>query len=152
MSCSQRRKNRARQTNFRTVRRSSRLGLYRNTERGMVAGVCAGLADYLAVDLKVVRILTVIAMLVFNWPMIIAYVVAVFVLDKRPADAAAAPRRLRRSEMDDDLEAEDAPLPPDMPEVVGEFDALEDRLQGLEAYLSSKRFELDREFRDLERA
>lgn len=150
MSCKQRRKNRERQANFRTVSRSRRMGLYRNTERGMVAGVCAGLADYLSVDLKVVRILTVIAMLVFNWPMIIAYVVAIFVLDKRPD--GVQPRRLR-SHDDQAAEAEeDVPAGPDMPEVAGEFDALEDRLQGLEAYLSSKRFELDREFRDLERA
>lgn len=150
MSCSRHRKNRARQANFRTVRRSRRMGLYRNTERGLVAGVCAGLADYLAVDLKVVRILTVIAMLVFNWPMIIAYVVAIFVLDKRPE--GLQPRRI--SAGTDDVEDLDDPVPPapDMPEVAGEFDALEGRLQGLEAYLSSKRFELDREFRDLERA
>ena len=150
MSCSQRRKNRARQANFRTVRASNRMGLYRNTDDRMVAGVCAGLADYLSVDLKVVRILTVIAMLVFNWPMIIAYVVAIFVLDKRPA--GVQPRRI--SAYNDDVEDLDdvVPVGPDMPEVAGEFDALEGRLQGLEAYLSSKRFELDREFRDLERA
>lgn len=150
MSCKQRRENRERQANFRTVRRTSRMGLYRNTERGMVAGVCAGLADYLSVDLKVVRILTVIAMLVFNWPMIIAYVVAIFVLDKRPA--VVQPRRLHSHDDNANEPDDDLPVGPDMPEVAGEYDALEDRLQGLEAYLSSKRFELDREFRDLERA
>lgn len=137
----------ARRAARRAQRRTSRMGMYRNTDRAWVAGVCAGLADYLSVDLKIVRILTVIAMLVFNWPMIIAYVVAIFVLDKRPA--GVQPRRIRQ--YDDEI-VETVPAGPDMPEVAGEFDELEGKLQGLEAYLSSKRFELDREFRDLERA
>ncbi len=33
--------------------------LYRDKRRGMIFGVCAGLADYFAFDLRVTRILTV---------------------------------------------------------------------------------------------
>lgn len=37
--------------------------LYRNRRKGIVGGVCAGLADYFEIDRKIVRILFVVALL-----------------------------------------------------------------------------------------
>ncbi len=39
------------------------MGLYRNTRKGKVAGVCAGLADYWEVETWVVRLLAIVAFL-----------------------------------------------------------------------------------------
>ena len=129
---------------------AARMGLYRDTDRGVVAGVCAGMARYFNVDLKIVRILMVLGLIFFSWPFLIAYIVAAVVLNKQPTarSAAAAPSATAGMK---EATAPTTP-PPSMSEVDGEYAALEDRLRGLEAYLSSKRFELDREFKHLEGA
>ena len=57
--------------------------LYRNKRRGMIFGVCAGLADYFAFDLKVTRILTVIGAM-FAFPLVCAsYVVLGIMLPRK---------------------------------------------------------------------
>lgn len=130
---------------------AARMGLYRDTERGVIAGVCAGMARYFNVDLKIVRILTVLGMIFFAWPFLIAYIVAAVVLNTAPAGHGPAPHRHADAAGTDDPSPD--PMPPaTVDELTGEYDALEGRLRGLEAYLSSKRFELDREFRNLEQA
>lgn len=63
--------------------------LYREPEEQKVAGVCGGLADYLGVDPTIVR-LTVILLTLTTWFGAILYVVAAFVVPKRPP---AEPRR-----------------------------------------------------------
>lgn len=49
--------------------------LTRSKSNRMIAGVCAGLADYLNIDPTVVRLLFVLGLLVFNGGMLIAYLV-----------------------------------------------------------------------------
>ena len=60
--------------------------LYRNSRRGMVFGVCAGVADYFGFDVTVTRVLFVIAAF-FSFPLIlVAYVLMGFLLPRKPAD------------------------------------------------------------------
>ena len=57
--------------------------LYRNSEDGICAGVCAGIADYFGFDLTFTRVVTVVSGFFF-WPFILVlYLVLALVLEKR---------------------------------------------------------------------
>ena len=60
--------------------------LYRDPKNGKIAGVCAGIADYFNLETWFVRILTVTAFFLLAGPFIlVTYVAAWFILDKKPA-------------------------------------------------------------------
>lgn len=58
-----------------------RLGLQRNTHRGWVAGVCAGIADATGLSPNIVRLLFVLSMLLPG-PQLIFYLVAWIIIPK----------------------------------------------------------------------
>lgn len=118
--------------------------LYRNPRRGMVFGVCAGIADYFGFDVTVTRVLFLIAAL-FSFPLLfVAYVLFGFLLPRKPDEAADQDpeidplRRRVRSSPHDTLGS-----------VRYRFRELDLRLQRLEKYVTSNRFKLEREFREL---
>ena len=45
--------------------------LYRNTERGILFGVCAGLADYFGISRFVVRVVAIIGLFMFPPPTLV---------------------------------------------------------------------------------
>ncbi len=121
-------------------RRTNRL--YRDTQRGMIFGVCAGLAEYFGFDLKVTRVLTVVGAM-FGMPVVfISYLVLGIVLPRKPETGPAAVydpvQRQVRSDPHDMLSS-----------VRYRFRDLDSRLQRLEKYVTSSRFDLDSEFRRL---
>lgn len=59
-------------------------GLYKDSEDGILMGVCAGIANYFDVSRNGTRLFVVIAALFMFWPIVIAYFVAGFVLKHRP--------------------------------------------------------------------
>ncbi|MEP6767435.1 MAG: PspC domain-containing protein [Acidobacteriota bacterium] len=62
--------------------------LTRSSRHRMIAGVCGGLAEYLGMDVTLVRVLYVIVSIVSAaFPGILAYIVLMFVMPR--ADAAA---------------------------------------------------------------
>ena len=61
--------------------------LYRDPENGKIAGVCAGIAEYFKLETWLVRILTVTAFFLMAGPfVVVSYVAAWFILDKKPAN------------------------------------------------------------------
>lgn len=118
--------------------------LYRNTDRGVLAGVCAGIADYFGFDANIVRALVVVATLFFGGPLIpIAYVAFAFLLPKNP-------RPDRMTDEEDSIERRIRAEPhATLSSVRHRFRELEGRLQRLEKYVTSERFKLDREFERL---
>jgi len=118
--------------------------LYRNPRRGVVFGVCAGIAEYFGFDLTVTRVLVVIGAL-FSFPIIfIAYVLLGFLLPRKP-DAAPG--------MDDVYDPVQRQVRADPHDMLSStryrFRDLDARLQKLEKYVTSNRFSLDQEFRRL---
>ena len=115
--------------------------LYRNTRRGRIFGVCAGIADYFGFDLTVTRVLTVIGAL-FSFPIVgIAYILLGLLLPRRPdtgRDESDPVQRHARAEPHDMLSS-----------TRYRFRDLDSRLQRLEKYVTSNRYALDREFRRL---
>ena len=112
---------------------------YRNADRAMLAGVCAGIADYFGFNLCVTRILAVIAFLAMPITAL-AYIALVFLIpsasnrDMRPTADPAFRKKMRS-----------APTQT-MTDVRSRFKALDRRLQRLEKYVTSSRYQLDREF------
>jgi len=103
--------------------------LWRIPQQGMVRGVCAGLAHYLDVPVKLVRVVTVLSIF-FGLAFItfVAYIVLSFVLDPMP---------------DGELAAESAPTSNDLLNAVDEqLAAGEKRLREMERYVTSDTFTL----------
>ena len=130
--------------------------LCRDTRRGKLLGVCAGIGRYYGVEAWVVRCAAITAVIFLNWFAVVAYLVAgLFVLEKDAAPSqAAGPRRRatrdRRSRAEDDVEAVRRyalPSPQQRLRTVdAEFDEVELRLRRMETHITSGRYELHREF------
>ena len=119
--------------------------LYRDPYNGWLAGVCAGIADYLSVNPAGVRLLTVILAVFFMPFVITAYIVLALVLPKRPP-------QLYRGEEDERFWRSMRSSPAaTFGSVRGRFRDMERRLQKMERYVTSERYNLDREFRNLHR-
>ncbi len=116
---------------------------YRNRDRAMIAGVCAGLADYFGFNLKVTRILAVIAFFMATPVTLLAYFGTVFLVPSAPP-GDELPRfdpEFRRALRSSPRET--------LGDVRRRFQALDGRLAKLERYVTSSRFDLDQEFRKL---
>jgi phage shock protein PspC (stress-responsive transcriptional regulator) len=59
-----------------TTTTTSQRRLVRSSDNRMLGGVCAGVADYLGVDVTIVRLLTVVGTVLGFGSLIVAYVVA----------------------------------------------------------------------------
>ncbi|MGH8158777.1 MAG: envelope stress response membrane protein PspC [Rhodanobacter sp.] len=117
---------------------------YRDPRHGKLIGVCAGVADYFGWNVTTIRILAIIALFWFNGLAVIAYLILGCMLPTKPdtlydGDADEEYwRSMRRSADDTFLD------------VRHRFRELDMKLQHMEGYVTSSRYELDRQFRDLE--
>ena len=117
--------------------------LYRNTQKGLFGGVCAGIADYTGVSVWVVRGAAILIFLMSNILALLAYIAAVFIIPRKPDTLykdekdEAFWRSMRRSPRETFGDARH------------KIRDLEKRLESIEAYVTSRRFNLDREFENL---
>lgn len=116
-------------------------GFHRRSDKALLGGVCAGAAEYFGANLKVVRILVVISFLVMP-ATILAYVAAVVLL---PATAQKHAKKSRA----DNRRAKHAAHRQTVADVNRRFKSLSRRLARLEETITSSRYQLDREFRNL---
>ena len=118
--------------------------LYRDTENGMVAGVCAGIADYFGFKARPFRWLVVLGCFFAMPALLISYVIAAFLLPRKPIGMyhSEGEESFWRTVRRDPHNA--------CGDIRRKFRDLDVRLQGMEHYVTSPRFDLDREFRDLE--
>ncbi len=119
--------------------------LYRDTTRGKIFGVCAGIADYFGFQLCATRVLVIIAALFFMPFVVFAYFALALLLPAKPDGMYkdATEEKFWRS-------IRTAPSAT-FSSVRYRFRQLEARVQKMERYVTSPRFNLDREFADLER-
>ena len=122
---------------------STRYRLWRDRDRGIIAGVCAGIADYVGVEPIVVRLVTVLGLIFFFPPTIVAYVILAVALRPKPPALYTSP----------DEEAfwrGVGTAPADtLHSLRRKFADLEGRLGQMESQVASGDFELHREFRNL---
>ena len=125
--------------------RKSPTRLYKDPRNGKVMGVCAGIADYADVKVNVIRWITAIAAILTGiWPIVIGYFVLGFILDPKPRD-------LYEDEKEEEFWKQTRKAPDyTASELRQRFRDIERRTSGMEAYMTSKRFRLERELRALE--
>ena len=112
--------------------------LYRDTDRAVLGGVCAGLARYLGFNLKVTRFLAVIAFLCAMPYAVIGYLAAVFLI---PSSSSTTSDESRNEEI--------RRAKPTVGEVRKRYESMDERLARIEKYVTSSRYELDEKFRRL---
>ena len=122
---------------------STRYRLWRDRDHGIIAGVCAGIADYVGVEPIVVRLVVVLGLIFFFPPTIVAYVILAVALRPKPPALYTSP----------DEEAfwrGVGTAPADtLHSLRRKFTDLEARLGQMESQVASSDFELHREFRNL---
>ena len=143
--------------------------LYRNAERGKIAGVCAGIADYFGWETWLVRILVVSGVL-FGMPfLILAYIAGWFILDKSPESSVKGNRGAnesrytkghRQGRQTVDVTNESIKVkariwqagePPKqaLHDIRRKFRFLERKLQAMEQYVTSAEYTVSREINKL---
>ena len=116
---------------------------YRNREKALLGGVCAGLADYFGFNLRVTRILAFIAFLMAMPMTLLLYIGTVLLVPPGPEGDANA-------EYDPEFRKAVRSAPAQtVSDVRRRFQSLDSRLARLERYVTSSRFNLDQEFRKL---
>ena len=121
--------------------------LYRDADRAVLGGVCAGLARYLGFNLKVTRFLAFIAFLCAMPFAIVGYLAAVFLIpssSSRVYDAAVDDEQRKEALRDEIRRAK-----PTVDEVRRRYESMDERLAKIEKYVTSSRYELDEKFRRL---
>jgi len=122
-----------------------RYRLWRDRERGIIAGVCAGIADYVGAEPVVIRIIAVAGLIFFSVPTLAAYVILALVLQPKPT-------ALYSSREEESFWRGVNTAPSDTFDgLKHKFRDLEERLGHMEAQVASGDFELHRKFRDLGR-
>lgn len=116
--------------------------LYRSREHRVIAGVCAGLADYLGFERRAVRIVTLISLIPFPAFVILGYIAMAILLPVRPDN-------LYRSKEHETFWRDVSNQPRNLfGELRHRFRDLEMRLQRMETYVTSKEYEIDRQLKD----
>lgn len=133
---------------------------YRSADRAVLGGVCAGIADYFGFNLRVLRFLAIIAFIVAMPMTIVAYLAVVFFVPARSGtgqERAPRPRRKTRRERKQERKQarrearqRECAVPSEAAvEVNKKCRSLDKRLAELEKYITSSRYQLDREIRNL---
>ncbi len=128
--------------NDRYIERPNRNRLYRDKDRAILAGVCAGLADWTGLNRVALRVIVVLLAVPFTAVMVIGYLVMWILIPKRP-------RNLYRDEREEAFWREVRRAPRDgVGQLNHRFRDLDQRLQRMEAWLTSSEYRIDRELRD----
>jgi len=113
--------------------------LYRDRENGIVAGVCAGLADYFGLNRKGLRVITALSTLFFMPFVVPAYIILAIILPVKPAN-------LYKDESQEKFWRGVSMAPSDVfSNLSHRFRELDQRLQKMEAFVTSREFAMDRE-------
>lgn len=137
--------------------------LYRDPERGKVAGVCAGIAEYLGWETWLVRILVVSGVLLGMEWLIFVYIACWFILDKKSIAASRAKSHVNSSTDEcsnshfshESIKVKtriwQAGEPPKQAfhDIRQKFQGLEKQLRSMEKYVTSAEFTVSREINKL---
>jgi phage shock protein C len=133
--------------------------LYRDRDRAVLGGVCAGLANFLGFNLRVTRILAFIAFLMVMPVAVIGYLAAVFLIpsvsngdidgsvETRVRQRSTGSRRTRRKDRKarKNQETVDSIKSTVAADINRRCQSMDERLAELEKHVTSKRFQLDQE-------
>ena len=113
--------------------------LYRDKDNAILAGVCAGLADYFGLNRKGLRIIVAISTFFFVPFVVLTYIILAIILPAKPGD-------LYQDESQEKFWRGVSMAPTDVfSNLNHRFRELDVRLQKMEAYVTSKEFDIDRQ-------
>ena len=121
--------------------------LYRDADRAVLGGVCAGLATYLGFNLKVTRLLCIIAFLCAFPFAVVAYLAAVLVVPS--SSSRIYDDEIREAHRKEALREEILRAKPAVRDLRERYREMDERLARIEKYVTSSRYKLDEEFRRL---
>jgi len=137
-----------------TRRHGFGMNLYRNTKAKKIGGVCAGLADHFEIDHNIMRIAFVAALLFTGVLAFWAYIIAWIVLVPKSEDQAEdnfeydeRERRYRKKKMFRYQESTSIRVQ----RARQRLDKIAQRVQGMEHYVTSRKYNLNKQFADLEK-
>jgi phage shock protein C len=131
-----------------TMSADSSRRLYRDGDRAILGGVCAGLARYLGFNLRVTRILAFIAFLMAMPITVVGYLAAVFLIPSVSyKDFGVGNKRTARGrhKASHKKETEYSPRSSYADVIQRRCKALDARLAILEKHVTSTRFQIDQE-------
>jgi phage shock protein C len=113
--------------------------LYRDKENAILTGVCAGLASYFGLNRKGLRLIVAVSTVFFFPFIVMAYIILTIILPVKPQD-------LYQDESQEKFWRGMSMAPTDVfSNLSHRFRELDLRLQKMEAYVTSREFEMDRE-------
>ena len=113
--------------------------LYRDKENAMIAGVLAGLANYFGLNRQGLRLIAAVCTVFFLPFMVPAYIILTIILPVKPKD-------LYQDESQEKFWRGVTMAPTDVfSNLSHRFRELDLRLQKMEAYVTSREFDMDRE-------
>jgi phage shock protein C len=126
----------------------------RDADRAVLGGVCAGIADYFGFNLCATRAIFIIAFFVAMPFAAVAYIAIVLLV---PAESGRheyvaqreVRKRRRRLTRRERIQAENEERAQAAEAVKQRYQELDERLARIEKYVTSSRYNLDREFRNL---
>jgi phage shock protein C len=128
----------------------------RDADRGVVAGVCAGIADYFGFRLFAVRAIFIIALFVAFPFAALTYIAIVLLVPSESRYEVVVEREIRcrrrmsrreRRRVEAELREQEQARKTER--VRDRYRSLDERLARIEKYVTSSRYDLDREFRNL---
>jgi phage shock protein C len=134
-----------------TMNAGSERRLYRDADRAILGGVCAGLAGYLGFNLKMTRFLAFIAFLMAMPIAVIGYLAAVFLIPSASNGEYVVEERCysRRRKSRKKKEEAEIRKPSIADDINRRCESLDERLVRLEKRVTSKRFQLEQELSKL---
>lgn len=159
------RRNRSRRSTARRGSLRSRVnsgrGLYRDTRHKRILGVCAGVADYMEIERWQARLVAVLMLIFMPSVAITVYFIAYFLMETKPYYREVTDRYDMDDPYDDGEEAgmvnsgshyrptQGLTRADAVRMVKQKFSDIEERLRAMESHVTSSRFELQREFKEL---
>lgn len=140
-------------------RRKSRR-LYKNPDKAKLCGVCAGLSEFFDLETWVVRLIAVSFFLFSGGTAVVAYFVACFIMDPKPGSKSnkgcfGNQKRKQRSSDDNqrqykasvkDVWKKGKAPTETLQKAEDSFAEMENKLQTMETYVTSKKYQLEKEF------
>ena len=124
--------------------------LYRDTVNGKITGVCAGLANYFALEVWLVRILVISAALLGgSFLVILAYIAMTLMIEKQPPNYVEAIKTEQEHKLKNKPWQQGQTPGMLLNTIEKDFHNLENQIRDIEAYVTSDAFKVDKEFKTL---
>ena len=124
--------------------------LFRDTTNGKISGVCAGLANYLSVEVWLIRILVVSAALLGgSFLILLVYIALTLMLEKQPVQYDETIKTQQEHKLKSKPWQQGQSPDALLDTLERDFEQLEGKIRSMEAYVTSDTFKVNREFKNL---